>query len=150
MGAPIVNSVQYIDAGVILQVTPHVNANGTVTLDIAQQISQPIRTTSSNIDSPTIQQRMINTSVSIQSGEIVALGGLIAERETKSGSGLPALRRIPVLGSLFGVKGKDFVRSEILVLLTPKVIRDTYEARQVTYELGTRMRSIVPLGSRIQ
>jgi general secretion pathway protein D len=94
-GAPVVNSVQYIDAGVILEVTPHVNANGLVSLDIAQQISTPVRTETSDIDSPSIQQRMIETSVAVQSGNVVALGGLIADRESKGGTGLPALRRIP-------------------------------------------------------
>jgi general secretion pathway protein D len=149
-GAPIVNSVQYIDAGVILEVTPHVNASGLVSLDIAQQISTPVRTETSNIDSPSIQQRMIETSVAVQSGDVVALGGLISDRETKGGQGLPALRRIPVFGSLFGTKGRDSARTELLVLLTPKVIRDSEEAREVTYEIGTRMRALVPLGSKIQ
>jgi general secretion pathway protein D len=149
-GAPVVNSVQYIDAGVILEVTPHVNANGMVSLDISQQISTPVRTETSDIDSPSIQQRMIETSVAVQSGNVVALGGLIADRESKGGSGLPALRRIPVLGSLFGTKGRDSQRTELLVLLTPRVIRDSQEAQDITYELGTRMRSIVPLGAKIQ
>jgi general secretion pathway protein D len=149
-GAPVVNSVQYIDAGVILEVTPHVNSSGLVSLDIAQQISTPVRTETSNIDSPSIQQRMIETTVAVKSGEVVALGGLIADRESKGGTGIPALRRIPVFGSLFGTKGKDSSRTELLVLLTPRVIRDSQEAREVTYEIGTRMRSIVPLGAKIQ
>jgi general secretion pathway protein D len=149
-GAPVVNSVQYIDAGVILEVTPHVNANGLVSLDIAQQISTPVRTETSDIDSPSIQQRMIETSVAVQSGNVVALGGLIADRESKGGTGLPALRRIPILGSLFGTKGRDSQRTELLVLLTPRVIRDSQDAQELTYELGTRMRAIVPLGAKIQ
>lgn len=149
-GAPVVNSVQYIDAGVILEVTPHVNANGVVSLDIAQQISTPVRTETSNIDSPSIQQRMIETHVSVQSGNVVALGGLIADREMKGGQGLPLLRRIPVLGSLFGTKGRDSQRTELLVLLTPRVIRDSQQAEDITYEMGTRMRAIVPLGAKVQ
>jgi general secretion pathway protein D len=149
-GAPTVNSVQYIDSGVILEVTPHVNASGLISLDIIQQISQPVPTTSSDIDSPSIQQRLIQTSVSVQSNEVVALGGLISEIETKGGSGIPALRRIPVLGSLFGTKSKDSRRTEIIVLLTPRLIRDSMDAREITYELGQRMRAIVPLGAAIQ
>jgi general secretion pathway protein D len=149
-GAPVVNSVQYIDAGVILEVTPHVNASGLVSLDISQQISTPVRTETSNIDSPSIQQRMIETSVAVQSGNVVALGGLIADRESKGGQGIPALRRIPVLGTLFGTKGRDSQRTELLVLLTPRIIRDSQEAQDITYEIGTRMRAIVPLGAKIQ
>jgi general secretion pathway protein D len=149
-GAPTINSVQYIDSGVILEVTPHVNASGLISLDITQQISNPVPTNTSNIDSPSIQQRLIQTSVSVQSSEVVALGGLISEREAKGGLGIPAIRRIPVLGSLFGTKSKDSTRREIIVLLTPRLIRDPHDAREITYELGERMRSIVPLGAAIQ
>ena len=149
-GAPVINSVQYIDSGVILEVTPHVNASGLISLDLVQQISQPVPTSTSNIDSPSIQQRLIQTSVSVQSNDVVALGGLISETEAKGGQGLPAFRRIPVLGSLFGTKSKDSRRTEIIVLLTPRVIRDSWDARELTYELGERMRAIVPLGAAIQ
>jgi general secretion pathway protein D len=149
-GAPVINSVQYIDSGVILEVTPHVNASGLISLDITQQISQPVPTSTSNIDSPSIQQRLIQTSVSVQSNQVVALGGLISESKAKGGSGIPALRRIPVLGSLFGTKSKDSRRTEIIILITPRLIRDPHDARELTYELGERMRAVVPLGKAIQ
>ena len=106
-GAPVVNSVQYINSGVILEIKPHVNNSGQVMLDITQQVSQPVTTTSSSINSPTIQQRLITSTVAVKSGETVALGGLIADRASKTGRGIPSLRKIPVLGSLFGVKGRD-------------------------------------------
>ena len=89
----------------ILKVKPRVNASGQVTLEITRLVSQPVTTVTSSIDSPTIQQRLITSSVAVQSGETVALGGLIGDRASKSGRGLPALRRIPVIGPLFGVKG---------------------------------------------
>ena len=149
-GAPVVNSVQYIDSGVILQIKPHVNNNGQVLLEITQQVSQPVSTTSSTIDSPTIQQRLITSTVAVQSGETVALGGLIADRASKTGRGIPALRRMPVLGSLFGVKGRDSTRTELLVFLTPRVIRDWRDARDVSSELSSRMRSLTPLGAKVQ
>ena len=149
-GAPVVNSVQYIDSGVILEVKPHVNVNGQVMLDITQQVSQPITTVTSNIDSPTIQQRLITSSVAVQSGETVALGGLIADRASKTGAGIPGFRRLPVIGPLFGTRGKDSTRTELLVLLTPRVVHDWNDAREVSYELGSRMRSLAPLGAKIQ
>ena len=149
-GAPVVNSVQYVDSGVILEVKPHVNNNGEVLLDITQQVSQPVTTVTSNIDSPTIQQRLITSSVAVQSGQTVALGGLIGDRASKTGEGIPALRRIPILGSLFGVKGRDSTRTELLVLITPKVVRDWQDAQEVSYELGNRMRSLAPLSPKIQ
>ena len=80
----------------------------------------------------------------------MALGGLIGDRASKTGEGIPALRRIPILGSLFGVKGRDSTRTELLVLITPKVVRDWQDAREVSYELGSRMRSLAPLSSKIQ
>ena len=149
-GAPVVNSVQYIDSGIILEIKPHVNNNGQVMLDITQQVSQPVTTTSSTIDSPTIQQRLITSTVAVQSGETVTLGGLIADRASKTGRGVPALRRMPVLGSLFGVKGRDSTRTELLVFLTPRVIRDWQDAREVSSELSSRMRSLTPLGAKVQ
>jgi general secretion pathway protein D len=149
-GAPVVNSVQYIDSGVILEIKPHVNNSGQVMLDITQQVSQPVTTTTSTIDSPTIQQRLITSTVAVRSGETVALGGLIADRASKTGRGIPALRKMPVVGSLFGVKGRDSTRTELLVFLTPRVIRDWRDARDVGHELSSRMRSLAPLGAKIQ
>jgi len=149
-GAPVVNSVQYIDSGVILEIKPHVNNSGQVMLDITQQVSQPVTTTSSSIDSPTIQQRLITSTVAVKSGETVALGGLIADRASKTGRGIPSLRKIPVLGSLFGVKGRDSSRTELLVFLTPRVIRNWQDANDVSSELSSRMRSLTPLGAKIQ
>jgi general secretion pathway protein D len=149
-GAPVVNSVQYIDSGVILEIKPHVSNSGQVMLDITQQVSQPVTTTSSAIDSPTIQQRLITSTVAVQSGETVTLGGLIADRASKTGQGIPAFRRIPVVGSLFGVKGRDSTRTELLVFLTPRVIRDSQDARDVSSELSSRMRSLTPLGAKVQ
>jgi general secretion pathway protein D len=149
-GAPVINSVQYIDSGVILEIKPHVNNSGQVMLDITQQVSQPVTTTSSTIDSPTIQQRLITSTVAVRSGETVALGGLIADRASKTGQGIPALRKWPVLGPLFGVRGKDSTRTELLVFLTPRVIRDWRDAREVSSELSSRMRSLAPLGAKVQ
>jgi general secretion pathway protein D len=149
-GAPVVNSVQYIDTGVILEVKPHVSNSGSVTMEITQQISSPQTTQTSDIDSPTIQQRLVTSSVSVQSGATVALAGLISDRSDKNGQGLPLLRRIPVVGPFFGTKGRSSARTELLVLITPKVVRDSTDAREVSYELGSRMRSLAPLGAKIQ
>jgi general secretion pathway protein D len=149
-GAPVINSVQYIDSGVILEIKPHVNKSGQVLLDITQQVSQPVTTTTSTIDSPTIQQRLITSTVAVRSGETVTLGGLIADRASKSGQGIPALRKWPLVGPLFGVRGRDSTRTELLVFLTPRVIRDWRDARDVSTELSSRMRSLAPLGAKVQ
>ena len=141
--APIVNSIEFRDTGVILRVTPRVNAGGLVVMDIAQEVSSVVNTTTSGIDSPTIQQRKINSSVAIQSGETVTLGGLMSEAQESGTSGLPVLSEIPVVGSLFGRKSNSSVRTELLVLITPRVVANRLDARKVTEELRSRLRSLL-------
>jgi general secretion pathway protein D len=148
--SPIVNSVQYRNTGVILQVTPRVNTTGLVTLDIDQEVSDVSRTTSSNINSPTIAQRRIISSVVVQDGETVALGGLIKDNQTDIRSGIPILSEIPILGALFRTTTRATARTELLVLLAPRVIRSAKEARDVTEELRTRMRALSPIDVRIR
>ena len=148
--APIVNSIEFRDTGVILRVTPRVNAGGLVIMEIEQEVSSVVGTTTSGIDSPTIQQRKINSSVAIQSGETVTLGGLISESRERSSSGVPILSEVPVLGALFGRKTDNEVRTELLVLITPRVVANQLDARQVTNELRSRMRAIQPLGPKLQ
>jgi general secretion pathway protein D len=146
--APIVNSVQYIGTGVILQVTPRVNNSGLVSLDIDQSVSDVTATTTSTINSPTISQRRITTSVTVQDGETVALGGLILDNRTVDHNGIPVLKDIPVLGSLFSQSSNTKARTELLVLLTPRILRDQHDAAAATDELRERMRSVKPLELR--
>ena len=144
-GAPIVNSVEYLNTGVILQVTPRVNASGQINLDIDQSVSDVAATTTSTINSPTITQRRIVTSVIVQDGETIALGGLIIDNHNTTKSGIPVLSDIPVVGSLFGTTAKSTGRTELLVLLSPRIVRSASEARSMTDELRNRMRAVRPL-----
>jgi general secretion pathway protein D len=148
--APIVNSIQFRDTGVILEVTPRVNASGLVVLDVFQEVSDVIATTTSDIDSPTIQQRSIESTVAVQSGDTVALGGLIRDRNEDSSSGVPLLSSIPLLGNLFKTTQTQVRRTELLVLITPRVVRDRSEALEVTDELRRRLSKLAPLEKRIQ
>ncbi|HEV2552087.1 MAG TPA: type II secretion system secretin GspD [Stellaceae bacterium] len=147
-GAPLVNSVQYLNTGVVLQVTPRVNSSGLISLDIDQQVSQPVSTTSSTIQSPTISQRRIVTSVVVQDGETIALGGLILDNQSNTRSGIPVLSNIPVVGSLFRTDDRKFGRTELLVLLSPRIVRNAKEARDMTDDLRDRMRLVKPLEPR--
>jgi general secretion pathway protein D len=137
--APIVNSIEYRDTGVILQITPRVNASGLVLLDISQEVSAVSKTTSSDLDSPTIQQRRVASSVAIQDGQTVALGGLISDTRTDERSGIPILKDIPYLGFLFGIRDVSTTRTELLVLITPHVVRDRNSAIAVTEELRRKL-----------
>jgi general secretion pathway protein D len=148
--APIVNTVQLRDTGVILRVTPRANRSGRVMLEVQQEVSDVVPTTTSGIDSPTIQQRKMSSIVSVADGETIALGGMIRESRSSGGSGLPYLRRIPLLGQLFGSTSKNTLRTELIVLLTPKVIRSQQESEETMEELREqfrRLRRLLPAAS---
>ncbi len=148
--APIVSTIQFRDTGVILEVTPRVNASGLVVLEIIQEVSDVVATTTSTLNSPTIQQRRIESTVAVQSGETIALGGLIRDRDTKARSGVPFISEVPIIGNLFKRTVETVRRTELLVLITPRVVRDQTEARDVTEELRRRMRALAPLEAKIQ
>jgi general secretion pathway protein D len=134
-GAPIVNSVQMQDTGVILSVTPRVNKNGLVQMDISQEVSNSVPTTTSAIDSPTIQQRKLSTTVVVKNGDTIALGGLITDNRTRSKSGVPYLAKIPLFGALFRDTNNTSSRTELILLITPRVMRDDTEFQGVMDDL---------------
>lgn len=140
--APIVNSVSLRDTGIILNVTPRVNDGGLVILEIDQEVSNVVATSTSGIDSPTIQQRRISTSVSVRDGESVALGGLMRERLSDTKTKVPLIGDIPLIGKLFSTTSTESTRTELLVMITPRVIRSTDASLAVTDDLVRRMKSI--------
>jgi general secretion pathway protein D len=144
-GAPLVNSVQYQNTGVILQVTPRVNRGGEVMMDISQEVSDVTSTTSSAIDSPTIEQRKFTSTVAVQDGETVALGGLISKTKTRTIAGIPWLQEIPLLGNVFRNTQDNDDRTELIVLITPHVIDNVQKARAVTAELRRKLPTVQPL-----
>jgi general secretion pathway protein D len=147
-GAPIVNNVELRDTGVILKVTPRVNESGVVTLDIAQEVSDVARTTTSGINSPTIQQRRLSSTVTTRSGQMIALGGLIREATTRSKSGVPILSQIPVIGAAFGGQTTNATRTELIILLTPIVMRSPEEAQATVEEIIGRLDQTKPILER--
>jgi general secretion pathway protein D len=147
--APLVNTVEYRDTGVILEIIPHVNSSGLVILDIIQEVSDVAETVTSGIDSPTIQQRQVASTVVVQTGETVALGGLIRDRHTEGETGIPVLSEIPVLGNLFKTTTNTDDRTELLILLTPRVVRNANDARALTEELRRRIPSVTILEQRL-
>jgi general secretion pathway protein D len=140
--SPIVNSVQFRDTGVILRVTPRVNKSGLVIMDVSQEVSDVVPTTTSGIDSPTIQQRKFNSTVAVHDGETIALGGLIRETKSNGGSGIPGLRRIPIIGELFGSTQRDSRRTELIVLLTPKVIKTADDSAELLEKMRMDFREL--------
>jgi general secretion pathway protein D len=148
--APVVNTIEQRDTGVILSVTPRVNASGLVIMEIEEETSDAQQTTTSSIDSPTIRQRRISSTIAIQSGETVVLGGLIRDDLQKGRSGVPFLSGLPLIGPLFGTYDNSATRNELLVLITPRVIRGTNDAREVTAELRRRLSGLFPLHEKIR
>ena len=146
-GTSVTNEVNYVDTGVILNVTPRVNDNGLVLLDISQEVSDVSSTTTSGIDSPTIQERKIASSIAVKDGQTIALGGLIRDNNTQNKTGIPYLNQIPVLGFLFGATNNTHDRTELIVLLTPRVIRNAEDVKTVTDELREKIHAAAPLPS---
>jgi general secretion pathway protein D len=151
--APVVNSIEYRDTGVILLVTPRVNASGLVIMEIQQEISNVVdapTTTTAEETSPTINQRQVTSTAAILSGETVALGGLIQDQRERAQSGIPLLSRIPIVGALFRSRANTVTRTELLVLITPSVVENPARARAVTDELRRRLRSLEQLEERVR
>lgn len=147
--APIINAIEYRDTGVILKITPRVNGSGLVLLDISQEVSDVLssRASGSGIDSPTISTRRVSTTVAVQDGEVLALGGLIRNVQTRDKQGIPFLSQIPIIGGLFGRQVDATDKIELVILLKPRVIRTIDDARAVTEELRNKIRSLEPFST---
>jgi len=143
-GAPIVSSVELRDTGVILAVRPRIGAGSTVALDLFQEVSDAVRTTVSTINSPTIQQRRLQSTINARSGETVALGGLMRDRVQRSRNGIPFLVDLPLVGPLFGNRMQENVRTELLVLLSPRVVDEGADTATLVDELRARLGSLAP------
>lgn len=141
--APVIQTVQYFDTGVILKVSPQVNGGGLVTMDVNQEVSNVASKTTDGIASPTIQQRKIASSIAIQSGEAVVLGGLMREGRTKGATGIPFVSKLPGVGELFQTQDNETERTELLVIITPRVVWGRSDAREVTDELRQKMENVV-------
>jgi general secretion pathway protein D len=137
--APIVNSVSYRDTGVILRITPRINDNGRILLDIEQEVSSVTGTTSSGIDSPTIKQRKVSTSVMVDDGQVLALGGIIQNQKSRSFSKIPILGDLPFFGNAFKAKADEIDKTELIILITPRVAHDSRKSRAITDEYRKRL-----------
>ncbi len=136
-------NVQYRNTGVILKVKPQVNSQGLVNMKISQEVSDIIGTTTGNISSPTFSKREADTTVAVQAGETIVIGGIIGETLRKGSRGVPYLMDIPVLGWLFRSETDQIDRTELIVLITPYVVRDREEARSVTEEFRRKVDDVL-------
>jgi general secretion pathway protein D len=145
----VVNTIDYKNTGIILDVIPRVSPDNTIQLDISQEISNVVEsaTTSSpnsssisNAPTPTISERKVKSQITVASGQMVLLAGLVAETQTKTREGIPVLDQLPVVGGAFGSTGKQRQRTELIILIKPRIIRDSVDASQVAEQLRAKMR----------
>lgn len=144
-GANSFSQVEYIDTGVILNVQPRINPGGLVYMNISQQVSQPNNAVPTVNGNKTISKRELSTQVAVQSGQTVLLGGLIQQAEGNTDTGIPGLNRVPILGRLFGTTSRNRNRTELIVLITPRVIRGEQDAKNITDDYQSKFESLAPL-----
>jgi general secretion pathway protein D len=136
----VTQTTEYRDTGIILKVTPHINDKGLVTLDISQEVSAIDNATKvEGNDNPVFLKRAAITSMVVQNGQTVIIGGLINETRNKGKSGIPYLSKIPALGWLFGYHNDSVNRSELMLQLTPHVITSIEEADLITKEFREKL-----------
>ena len=139
-GTNVITSVNYVDTGVVLSVRPHINSGGLVTLEISQEVSDvQAGVTTVGLNSPTINKRSAQTTVAVQSGDTMVLGGLIKDDRNNVSRGLPFLSEIPVAGALFGSKTQNTSRREMIITITPRVVNDFQQAREATAEFRQKL-----------
>ncbi len=149
---PVSNNIDYRNTGVILSVLPRVGSNGTVTLDVEQEISNVVKNGSQGTLTPTVSQRHVRSSVAIASGQTVVLAGLISDRQTGDSGGVPFLSDTPFIGGLFGRKESAKNRTELIIFIKPQIVSDSADAARVAEEMRGKMlvsgRQINPLSVR--
>jgi general secretion pathway protein D len=135
---PVVSTIEMRNTGVILKVLPHVYANGTIQMEIEQEISNVVNSNQPTL-TPTISQRRVHSTIAVTSGQTVLLGGLISDQDQKTKSGIPVLNEIPIVGDLFGTKSGQKQRTEIIMFIKPRLIRNSVDARGVAEEFRSSL-----------
>jgi general secretion pathway protein D len=136
------NTVSTVSTGVTLNILARVNSSGIVTLIINQEVSSPQPPSNGGIQSPSFQNRSFQTQVTVQDGQMVAIGGVILETDGQTSSGVPLLHRIPLLGAAFGAKASDKSRTELVVFITPRVIYDSNQMIDATDEIKGNLKRL--------
>ncbi len=138
--ANIINTIQYEDTGIILTVLPHINSGGLVRMDVEQTIRNAVANTISGIDSPRFDERKVKTTLLAKNGRTVIIGGIIQHRQTRSRTGIPILSDLPVLSPLFSTKGTTTSRTELIIAITPYVVR--HDGDEVSEEFLEKLRDL--------
>jgi general secretion pathway protein D len=137
----VLNQIEYRDTGVMLSVKPRVTPGGLVQMEIEQEVSTVAEETGP-LNSPTFRTRNITSNVAVRSNQAVVLGGLIQDSRTDGKSGVPGLYRAPILGPLFGETSKRAERTELVVILTPRVIAGDSDIETVTRDFRDKVKNL--------
>jgi general secretion pathway protein D len=138
-----VDSFEYRDTGVILRVKPRVNSSGLVTMELGQELSSVTAGSGGSTterENPTFSQRAITSKVSVYSTQTVVLGGLISGQDSRLRDSVPIVNKIPVIGDLFGKTDNSAKRNELIVFITPQIVRDGEDASRASEELRAKMK----------
>jgi general secretion pathway protein D len=141
----VVNTIDYRNTGIILHVSPRISVNGTVRLDIEQEISEVPQTAASSTPNltPTISERRVKSSIEVANGQTVLLAGLISEQQSGARNAIPGLDQIPGLGDAFGHQSNNTQRTELIIFIRPQIIRDGSDAHIVAEELRSKLRGTI-------
>jgi len=138
----VVNQISYKDTGVILTVKPRVTPGGMVQMEIEQEVTAVADATSTGVNSPTFLTRKITSNVAVRSNQAVVLGGLISDERSNSKSGVPGGYDVPILGFLLGQTSRKADRTELVVVITPKVIASDQDALNVTQDFRKKVKGL--------
>lgn len=139
------SSIEYVDTGIILTVTPHVTEGGLITIDLNQEVSDAVPTTTSNIDSPTISKRILTTTLAIRDGGTVIVGGIIKERSDSTNNSFPFVSEINMLSKLFGTTTTNVNRTEMVVLITGRIINEHSNLDEITARYKQALKAITDM-----
>jgi len=145
--APVINSVDYRNTGVLLKVTPRITNGDRIQLEVSQEVSSVAKTVTSGIDSPTINQRKMDSNLIVPEGTVVALGGLISSNDSTVDNGIPGLKSIPVVGKLFKGETNTHDRTELVVLLQARILRNPSDYSLITDNLSADLKDLMQTGA---
>jgi general secretion pathway protein D len=138
----VVNTIDYRNTGIILRVSPRINVNGNVRLDVEQEISNVSAATAASL-TPTVSERKVKSSISVATGQTVLLAGLISEQHNNQRNGIPLLDQIQGLGDAFSHQDNKATRTELIIFIRPQIIRDSMDAHFVAEELRSKLRGSI-------
>jgi general secretion pathway protein D len=138
----VVNTIDYRNTGIILRVSPRINVNGNVRLEVEQEISNVAPGSAASL-TPTVSERRVKSSISVASGQTVLLAGLISEQQNGSRNGIPLLDEIQGLGDAFSHQDKKGTRTELIIFIRPQIIRNGTDAHHIAEELRSKLRGSV-------